>query len=141
MRTDYFDDLLPGGVTRVTHQKKDCVTPETDSATSKNSELAEASRVSRMSRARTGNTEHNEAAREHLEERAAIMEYDGGLPRKQAEHEARRALRVFHYRLTDNPESSLVLISPGCDLDEATKSLQVRFGERLIDVKEYKWTE
>jgi hypothetical protein len=141
MRIDYFDDLLPGGVTRVTHQKKDCVTPETDSATSKNSELAEASRVSRVSRTKTGNTGHEAEITEHLEERAAIMEYDGGLSREKAEIEARKALRVFHYRLTDNPVSSLVLISPGCDLDEATKSLQVRFGKRLIDVQEYKRNE
>lgn len=75
---------------------------------------------------------------EHLEERAAIMEYDGELPREQAEHEARKALRVYHYRLTDNPDTWLVLIAPGCDLDEATKSLQLRFGERFVDVREYK---
>ena len=32
-----------------------------------------------------------EAIAEHLAERAAIMEYDGGLPREQAEAEARRS--------------------------------------------------
>jgi hypothetical protein len=137
MRIDYFDDLLPGGVTRVTHQKKDCVTPETDSATSKNSGLTDASRMSRMSRTKTGNTEHNEAIAEHLAERAAIQEYDGGLTRKQAEAEARRALRVFEYRLTENPDSWLVLIAPGCDLDEARESLRQRFGNRLLDTRKH----
>ena len=141
MRTDYFDDLLPDSVTCVTSQKNEYVTLEAGKVTNKNSDLGEVSRVSRLSRVKTGNTEHNEAIREHLEERAAIMEYDGGLPREQAEHEARRALRVFHYRLTDNPKSSLVLILPGCDLNEATKRLHVRFGERLVDVKEYERTE
>ena len=32
----------------------------------------------------------NEALREAYEERAAIMEYDGGLSREEAEREARR---------------------------------------------------
>ena len=87
------------------------------------------------------NISHDAAIREHLEERAAIMEYDGGLTRDQAETEAHKALRVFEYRLTDNPDAWLVLIAPGCDLDEARGSLQVRFEKRLIDVKEYRRTE
>ena len=86
-------------------------------------------------------SDHEESIHEHLEERAAIMEYDGGLTRDQAETEARKALRVFEYRLTDNPDAWLVLIAPGCDLDEASESLRVRFEKRLIDVKEYKRVE
>jgi hypothetical protein len=71
---------------------------------------------------------------EHLEERAAIMEYDGGLTRKQAETEARRNMRVYEYRLTDSPDSRLTMIAPGCDLEEARESLHKRFGDRLLDV-------
>jgi hypothetical protein len=135
MRTDYFDDLLPVGVTHVTHQKKDCVTPEAGRETYKNSDLAEASRMSRTSRAKKRITEHNEAIAEHLEERAAIMEYDGALPREKAETEARKALRVFEYKLTDNPDAWLVLIAPGCNLEEARESLRMRFGSRLLDLR------
>jgi len=76
----------------------------------------------------------HETIQEHLEERAAIMEYDGGLTRKQAETEARRNMRVYQYRLTDSPESRLTMIAPGCDLGEARESLHKRFGDRLLDV-------
>jgi hypothetical protein len=65
------------------------------------------------------------------------MEFDGGLPRDQAETEARRALQVFKYRITDSPDSWLVLIAPGCDLDDARESLRRRFGSRLVDVQTY----
>jgi len=140
MRTDYFDDLLPDSVTHVTHQKNDCVTPKPDKATSENRDLPEASRTSRMSRTKTGNTEHEEAIAEHLTERAAIQEYDGGLTREQAESEARRALRVFQYRLTDNPDAWLVMIAPGCNLGEVQENLRQRFGKRLIETCEYKAT-
>jgi hypothetical protein len=76
---------------------------------------------------------------EHLDERSAIMEYDGGLTREQAEAEAQRALRVFHYRLTDNPGAWLVLIAPGCDLGQATKICHNTFGsERVMEVRVYK---
>jgi len=137
MRTDYFDDLLPDSVTCVTPQKNEYVTPEAGKVTTKNSNLGEASRVSRLSRVKTGDTEHNEAIREHLEERAAIMEYDGGLPRDKAETEARRTLRVFEYKLADNPGAWLVLIAPGCELDEARESLRRRFGSRFLDVRKH----
>jgi hypothetical protein len=76
----------------------------------------------------------DEAIREHLEERAAIQEYDGGLTRKQAETKARRNMRVYQYRLTDSPESRLIMIAPGCDLEEARENLCKRFGDRLLDV-------
>ena len=90
-----------------------------------------------LERAKQAANQHDEAIAEHLAERAAIMEYDGGLPREQAETEARRALRVFKYRITDGPDSWLILIAPGCDLEEARKSLQRRFGKRLMDVQAY----
>ena len=137
MRTDYFDDLLPASVTHVTQPETERVTPETEKVTSETNHLTEVSRTSRMSRTKTGNTEHNEAIAEHLAERAAIQEYDGGLTREQAEAEARRTLRVFEYRLTDKPDTWLVLIGPGCDLIEATESLRGRFGKRLIEVSKY----
>ena len=109
MRTDYFDDLLPDSVTHVTQPKTERVTPETDKATSKNSDLAEASRMSRTSRTKTGNTEQI----------------------------TRRTLRAFRYRLRECPGSSLILIAPGESLDEATEGLRRKYGDRLIDVKAY----
>lgn len=75
---------------------------------------------------------------EYLEERAPIMEYDGGLPREQAEKQARRALRVYEYRLTDNPETWLAKIDPGSNLETATTYLHRRYGARLIEVREWK---
>ena len=57
MRSDYFDDLLPASVTRVTLPKKDCVTPSPDKVTCENSDLSEALRMSRMSRTKTSDTE------------------------------------------------------------------------------------
>jgi hypothetical protein len=84
-------------------------------------------------------TDYDEAIREHLEERAAIQEYDGGLTREQAETEARQALRVYEYRLTDNPNAWLVMIAPRCDLDQATRTCRKRFGpDRVLEVREYK---
>ena len=94
---------------------------------------------STLERAKQAPDQHDEAIREHLEERAAIQEYDGGLTRKQAEIEARRTLRVFEYRLTDNPDSWLVLIAPGCGLSEAARTCHKTFGaDRVLDVREYK---
>jgi hypothetical protein len=92
---------------------------------------------STLERAKQAATRHTEAIAEYLAERAAIQEYDGGLTRKQAETEARRTLRVFEYRLTDNPDSWLVLIAPGSDLIEAQKGLQDRFGSRLLDTRKH----
>ena len=78
-----------------------------------------------------------ETIREYLNERAAIMEYDGGLPREQAE--AQRALRVFEYRLKDNSGAWLVLIAPGCGLEQATRTCHNKFGsDRVLDVRVYK---
>ena len=75
---------------------------------------------------------------EAIAERAAIMEYDGGLPHQQAEVQAARAMRVYRYRVTDHPLEWLTLIAPGCDLEEARQTLIWRFGaHRLIDVLEH----
>jgi hypothetical protein len=86
--------------------------------------------------------EHDETAiREVLEERAAIREFEGGEDRATAEREARRAMRVFQYRLTDKPASWLILICPGCDLGEARRSVESTFGpERVLAVEPYRLT-
>lgn len=79
-----------------------------------------------------------ENIREHIEERAAIREHCGGEPRKKAEAEARKALRVYEYRLTDNPNIWLILIAPGCDLSQAEQALKNRFGsDRVLMVREH----
>jgi hypothetical protein len=90
-----------------------------------------------LEQAKQAATQHADDIAEHLAERAAIQEYDGGLTREQAETEARRTLRVFEYRLTDNPDTWLVLIAPGCDLAEAQRNLRARFGGRLIDARKH----
>lgn len=47
------------------------------------------------------------------------------------------AMSIFLFRLTDKPDAWLTMLAPGCDLDEARRSLVLRFGaERLIEVRE-----
>ena len=82
--------------------------------------------------------EATEAIREHLEERTAIQEYDGGLTRARAEAEARQALRVYVYRLAEGPDTWLVMIAPGCNLAEAIRECNRKFGaDRVLGVREY----
>jgi hypothetical protein len=81
-----------------------------------------------------------ENAREYSDERAAIGEYDGELSRPQAEAQAAR--RVFEYRLSDDPGTSLLLLAaPGDELPDAERALALRFGaERVLDVRRYRVT-
>lgn len=80
--------------------------------------------------------EQRNGIREAIAERAAIQEHDGGLSRPEAEAQARCAMRVYRYRLTDRPADWLMMIAPGCELDEARQSLIARFGrERLLEVQ------
>ncbi|MEA1048583.1 hypothetical protein U5801_01930 [Lamprobacter modestohalophilus] len=81
--------------------------------------------------------EDQAAANELIEERAAIQEHDGGLSRHQAETEAKAALRVYYYRLSDRPASWLTMIAPGRDLDQAGDDLRLKFPGRLLEVAEY----
>lgn len=82
-----------------------------------------------------------ENIQEQLDERAAIMQFDGGLTRPEAERQAKSNMRVFHYRITDKPDSWLMMIAPGCQLTEVRRSLKSRFRERLIEVKEYQYSD
>jgi hypothetical protein len=76
-----------------------------------------------------------ESIREHLAERAAIQEHDGGFSRVRAEELARSAMRVYRYRLTDNPAQWMIMIAPGCDLAAAKRAMEARFGsERVVEV-------
>ncbi len=78
-----------------------------------------------------------ESVQEAIEERAAITEYDGGLPRGEAETQAKARMRVYEYKLTDGPRW-LVMLAPGCDLLEAQRSLRQKFGERFVSVREWR---
>jgi hypothetical protein len=82
--------------------------------------------------------EDQAAADELIEERAAIQEHDGGLLRSRAESEARAALRVYHYRLRDRPQSWLTMLAPGCDPEQAQEILSLRFPGQLLEVREYR---
>lgn len=136
MRTDYFDDLLADVVTPVTPARKQGVTAGKLEKPRNRAESAPPLHLLHLLHPETGNLEHDEAIREHLEERAAIMEYDGGLDRPEAESAASRNMRVFAYRLTDSPESELTLISPGATLDDARQRLEHQFGaDRVLDVR------
>ncbi|NCA72245.1 MAG: hypothetical protein EOM91_19675 [Sphingobacteriia bacterium] len=79
----------------------------------------------------------HDAIREAIEERAAIREFDGGESRQVADREARSAMRVYQYRLTDRPDAWLTMLAPGVELDQAHRDLVLRFGaERVVDVRE-----
>jgi hypothetical protein len=82
------------------------------------------------------NSELRPALREQVEERAAIIEYDGVLPRAEAERQAASATRAYCYRVTDKPESELWVIMPNTGLAAATERVRHRFGDRLITVYE-----
>ena len=74
--------------------------------------------------------------KEYRDERAAILEFDGGLTRKAAEQQAKK-VRVFEYRLSDAPDIWLTKITPNFDLKQAEKSCRMVFGDRFIEVREY----
>ncbi|MDD5319145.1 MAG: hypothetical protein PHD43_00765 [Methylococcales bacterium] len=78
----------------------------------------------------------SESIREYVEERAAIMEFDGGLSRKEAEQAAAKAIRVYCYRVKDKPISELTVIMPNTELDEAYQKLKLKYGDRLLTVYE-----
>lgn len=91
--------------------------------------------VSQLSKTKTAQSnELLQDIREQIEERAAIMEYDGGLPRHDAEQAATRAIRVYCYRTTEKPEAELTVIMPNTELDEATANLKNRLGDKLLSV-------
>jgi len=48
-------------------------------------------------------------------------------------------MRVYRYRLMDDPGRWLVLIAPGYDLEQARARLEHQFGaERVLDVTAHK---
>lgn len=80
-------------------------------------------------------TEELDGITEAVEERAAIREMGGGELRTIAAEQARSAMRVYRYRLSDDPATWLTMLAPGCEPNEARHALTLRFGaERLIDV-------
>ena len=44
-------------------------------------------------------------------------------------------LGVFVYRITDTPESELVMIAPDTTLEEAERELRLRYDDRLLSVR------
>ncbi|MGZ8955598.1 MAG: hypothetical protein ACXW0Q_13065 [Methylovulum sp.] len=78
----------------------------------------------------------SENIREYLEERAAIMEYDGGLSRKDAEQAAATAIRIYCYRVKDKPGAELAVLMPNTELDQAYQNLKLKYGGRLLTVYE-----
>lgn len=75
---------------------------------------------------------------EAIEERAAIQEFDGGLPRAEAERQARARMRVYQVRVAQRTGDPIwiVQIAPGCDLPEARAPAERQFGtERVLEIK------
>ncbi len=79
-------------------------------------------------------TQLQQNIREQIEERAAIMEFDGGLSRADADIAAARSINVYCYRTTEKPSSELTVIMANTTLDEANVKLKEMFGDKLISV-------
>jgi len=83
--------------------------------------------------------EDHQAITEATAERAAIMEFDGKLPRERAEAEASRLMRVYQALIAmpgDSPRW-ITMLAPGAEIEEARRELALRFGpERVIEVQE-----
>jgi hypothetical protein len=81
--------------------------------------------------------ELNGEGREAIEERATFRTLDGGASGKATAARPPSPMRVYRYRLLDKPDTWLTMIAPDCDLEEARRSLVLRFGERLTAVVEH----
>ena len=71
---------------------------------------------------------------ESIEERAAILEYDGGEDRATAEAKAISAMRVFRLlvAMSEGQEDRwLTMLAPGCDLAEAERTANLKFPGRV----------
>lgn len=81
------------------------------------------------------------AIQESIAERAAILTFDAGLTRAEAEATAQSAMRVYQALVTLPDGSSprwITLLAPGCDLAEARQTLAHQFGaERVMEVVEH----
>ena len=75
--------------------------------------------------------------REAIEKRATFRMLDGGASRKATVERPPSSMRVYRYGLLDKPDTWLTMIAPDCDLEEARRSLRLRFGERLTAVVEH----
>lgn len=67
---------------------------------------------------------------EYSEERSAILEYDAGMPRQEAEREAvRRA--VLKFRLIENQGGGTVIGAQGDTLEDLKNALVQKYGAKL----------
>lgn len=82
-------------------------------------------------------TSTDDALREAQEERAAILEHDAEMPRPEAESVARFAYRAWLYRLSDDPDRWLTLVTPA-SVDEAAAAVCLvgKFGAaRVLELR------
>jgi hypothetical protein len=76
-----------------------------------------------------------EAIEEHVIERAAIAEFDGCLPRIEADAQARAAVRTYHLLLDAAPAPGWHLaVTAGADPRASEQHLVERYGPRLLAV-------
>ncbi len=45
-------------------------------------------------------------------------------------------IKIFIYKVTDTPEANLTVITRGLNLSEAVDMLELKYGSRLLDVRE-----
>jgi hypothetical protein len=70
--------------------------------------------------------------------RTTVRARAGEDSRRASAAQAPSAMPVCRYRLIDKPDSWLSMIAPSCDLEEARRSLRLRFGERLTAIVEHR---
>ena len=67
--------------------------------------------------------------------RAAIQEHDGGLPRVDADAQARSAMRVYRVLVAmdeGEPDRWITMLAPHCGLPEAAESARRQFGAHRV---------
>lgn len=87
--------------------------------------------------------EEQDDIREWIEERAAIQEFDGGLPRPNAERAAHQRMRVYRVKVQMPPPATaaqwVTVLAPGCDQAAAEHAARYQFGaERVLAVVEHR---
>ena len=77
---------------------------------------------------------------EALEEKAAVLEYEAGMPRDEAEARAPEAVGAYNYTLVDRPDKVFTLLARGEALAAAKRLLENQYGaDRVVDVRPYPW--
>ena len=122
----------PESLKALVERRFKCNQPRNSSATtpSKEAQLSTQNIAQKVARVAVTTDNFNNAI-EAAEERAAIMEYDGGLPGAEAENNAIEKHLNYLFKCTDGGG----VFRTQCEtIGEVRKALEHRFGNKLIEV-------